>query len=158
MIRFPLLITLLIIFTMSDYVIGQQVFIRLWATGEDPIVAGCNTSSTLQVNNDFIELTPIGGRWLEFLPTYKSATASFDSVVFFSLPEEGRADTQQQLSWVINQTLLNFRITWQGDTAIAGYEGSCYLRGISITGAVNNYATGQIQLQITGELVPYEDS
>lgn len=142
----------------NSYILGTNVKIRLWEDGGLQLLAGCNTTDTISLDSEFVEVTPPEGKFRAYRPTYIGGSMSFDSVLFFEGADPNNSGITQQLSWIINRVPLNFAIRWDSnDLHTGGIDGTCYVQNISITGAVNEYATGNISVLISGEFTLYED-
>jgi hypothetical protein len=141
----------------NTFIKGNEVVITLWKDAEAPLIAGCNTTDVVGLDTEFIEITPISGYFKNYIPTYIGGTLSFDSVVFIEGASPEQAGINRHLSNLLNRQELNFSIRWSSGAVGGGLDGTCYIQNISITGAVNNYATGNISLIISGEITLYED-
>jgi hypothetical protein len=141
----------------NSFIKGDEVTITLWVTGEDPLIAGCNTTDVAGLDSEFIEITPVSGFFRSYLPTYIGGTLSFDSVLFIEGATPEQAGINRHINWILTRQELNFQIRWNTGVYGGGLDGKCYLQNISITGAVNNFATGNISLIMTGEITLYED-
>lgn len=139
----------------TSYIKGDFFLIRVWETAGAELIAGCNTSDTLQLNREFIEKTPISGQFKAYIPTFLGGTLAFDSVVFFT-DDTTNHPTDVYFDWMMNATLLNFSVTYTDGTLTDGLEGQCYLQSLSITGSVDEFATGNFQLLISGQITRYE--
>jgi hypothetical protein len=139
----------------NQYIQGKYVLLYIWQGVEEPVVAGCNTSDTIQLDREFIEKTPIANQFRSYIPTFIGGTLGFDSVVFFA-QESGRVSQSVFNAYILNKTLLNFSIRWSDGDDVEGFEGQCYVQSMSITGAIDEFATANINLLITGEITQYE--
>lgn len=141
----------------NSFIKGDEVTITLWKDDEVPLIAGCNTTDVVGLDSEFVETTPVSGYFRSYQPTYIGGTLSFDSVLFIEGTTPDQAGINRHLNWILTRQILNFSIRWNTVVYGGGLDGTCYLQNISITGAVNNYATGNISLIITGEITLYED-
>ncbi len=138
------------------YILGENTLLRLWEDGGDELIAGCNTSDTISMDREFVEVTPVIGTFRAYKPTYAGGSLGFDGVVFFEGVSDTNTGANTHITWMLNATLLNFSIRWTDGTTTEGLDGQCYLQSLSITGAIDEFATGNVNLLITGEIVPYE--
>lgn len=138
----------------NSYIKGENTLLYLWEEGGEPVIVGCNTSDTIQLDREFIEKTPIANQFRSYIPTFIGGTLGFDSVVFFT--DEDRLAQIDFNTWMLAATLLNFSIRWSNGTTTQGFDGQCYLQSLSITGAIDEFATGNINLLINGEITQYE--
>lgn len=141
----------------NTFIKGDEVTITLWVDNETPLIAGCNTTDVVGLDTEFVETTPVSGYFRSYQPTYIGGTLSFDSVLFFEGVTPEQAGINRHLGYILSRQELNFSIRWATGVYGGGLDGKCYLQNISITGAVNNFATGNISLIISGEITLYED-
>jgi hypothetical protein len=139
------------------FIKGDDVTITLWQGMDAPLIAGCNSTDTVGLTHEFQEVTPIANKFRGYLPTFIGGNLSFDSVLFFEGVTPEQAGINRHLRWILDGQLLNFSIRWTSGVYGVGLDGECYLQSVNITGAVNNYATGNISILITGEITLYED-
>jgi hypothetical protein len=141
----------------NSFIKGNDVTITLWKDAETPLIAGCNTTDSIVLDTEFVEVTPVSGYFRSYLPTYIGGTMSFDSVLFIEGVSPEQAGINRHLNYMLTRQELNFSIRWINGAVGGGLDGTCYLQNISVTGAVNQYATGNFALIITGEITLYED-
>ena len=140
---------------MNNFIKANETLIYLWETGGDILIAGCTTNDTVALDQEFVEITNPISDWRAFLPTYRGGSLAFDSVLFFAENGSPNTDVEKHLDWFLDKTELNFQIRWQSDGNVSGLQGKCYLQNLSITGAVDEFTTGNFSILINGEVTKY---
>ena len=140
---------------MNDFIKANDTLIYLWETGGNILVAGCTTNDSISLDREFVEVTPLSTQWRSYKPTYIGGSLAFDSVLFFAENGSAQTDIDQHLDWLLNKTELDFKIVWQSDGNVSGLQGKCYLQNLSITGAVDEFTTGNFSILINGEVSKY---
>lgn len=130
---------------------GKDVRLKLKESGTTAgyTIAGCDRSCTIETVTEMAEVTGPSAYFLEFLPTYDSATISFDSLL--TIAAEGSEFASGVLmQWKQDHQLLDFQVIWTDGTNTAEIVGSCYISAAGVTGAVDSVAEMNLSLIVTG--------
>jgi len=134
-------------------VIGSFNTIYLYEYGASAVTAkviGCTTTDNLTLNTEVVETTDPTSDYVAILPTYKSGNLASDSLLITEAGGITSHATKALLEWQEDGTKLNFEYQFTDGFTTKKINGTCYIVSLNITGAVDQFATCSINLQITG--------
>lgn len=130
---------------------GKDVRLKLKESGTTAgyTIAGCDRAVTIDTATEMVEVTGISSYFIEFLPTYDSASIYFDSLLTITADGSEFA-SGVLLQWKQDHQLIDFQVIWSDGTNDSEMVGSCYITSASITGAVDSVAEMSLSLVVTG--------